>query len=412
MIKRHYLWLILSVLFALISGACAAELYGPQQPAVGMQTAVNQTVEAIQTQAMFNTLVAQVTQHAMATLTFTASPLPSQTATDIFTATATPSFTPSNTPLPPTNTPKPTKTPVPPTATEPPLPCLKIGRIRDITIPDGTELTAERSFTKTWRLYNGGRCTWNKNFDVYFVSGNAMSAPANIDIDDTVRPGEYTDVSVEMIAPDSTGKHTGYWKMRSDEGVSFGWGAEANKSFWIEIMVNKPLPTHDPSKVVNFITQACSADWRSSKGKVSCPSSKDNFVSGSVRISSSSKLEGGYQEDEKALIVVPSDGSDGVISGKYPAFKVKDGDQFTAIIGCLDSSPDCSVRFQVNYVIGDGSVNNLKSWNQYYDGEFNRVTVDLSPLAGKTVNLILTVLNKDGSSDDDRAFWLAPVIQR
>jgi len=167
----------------------------------------------------------------------------------------------------------------------------------------------------------------------------------------------------------------------------------------------------DSDKSLDFAKYYCDARWKSSKGSVACPSGSENFSDGSVSRSSSPKLEGGYQDDEPAIIMIPSNGDGGMIQGRFPAFKVKDGDHFTALTGCLDSSPKCDVMFQLNYSIDGGSIQNLKSWTETSDGNRTSINVDLSSLKDKKVELILMVQN-NGSSTDDRAFWLAPVIKR
>jgi hypothetical protein len=407
--KRSFSLLLLIAALSLFSWACLADYIGPAANQAEASTAAWATVYAEQTGTAFSQLMVDLTRTAAVTATPTETPLP---PTDTATPTETP-ITPTNTPVPPTHTPKPpTHTPVPPTATYA-VPCYKIGKVVDITIPDGTDLKANVHFTKTWRLYNGGACAWYDDFEVYFVSGNAMSAPSYVLLDQTVNPGQYADVSIAMIAPGSTGSYTGNWRMRASNGVSFGWGTYAENAFWIKIDVIKssPTPTHNPSTPIDFVQDYCTADWRSTTGKLTCPSSKQDFTHGSIARSSSPVLEGGYHEDEPTLITIPSDGNDGMISGKYPAFEIESGDQFSAVIGCLNNSPDCYVKFQLNYSISGGTVHNLKSWNQDYDGNFERVTVDLSSLAGENVNLILTVLD-NGDSLDDRAFWLVPAILR
>ncbi len=100
-----------------------------------------------------------------------------------------------------------------------------------------------------------------------------------------------------------------------------------------------------------------------------------------------------------------------MISGTYPAFKVKSGDQFKASIGCLQEAVGCDVMFQLNYRVDGGSLKNLGTWTEVYDGRVNRVKVDLTPLAGKSVQFVLTVL-ANGSADNDQAFWHAPAIVR
>jgi len=411
MTKRTSILLLIIAALSLFSGACLLGLFSPMGNPDNVSTAVVQTVVIRQTQAALNTLVAQITEAAAATTTPSATPLPTDTPTETETPTqtASPTDTPTKTPRPPTNTPvPPTHTPRP---TDSPIPCYQIGRVRDITIADGTDLTADQSFTKTWRLYNAGRCTWKTDFEVYFTSGNAMSAPAFVEIDDTVAPGEYTDVSIRMVAPHNTGSYSGYWLMRSSSGVSFGWGADADSAFWIKIDVVKPAPTHDLDTPVDFIGEYCRAEWRTSVGKIACPSAHEDFSNGSVQRREGARLTGDYDENETLLVTIPSSGSSGIISGRYPAFRVEDGDEFTAIIGCLDDSPNCNVTFQLNYSVSGGSVQTLASWKERDNGDFDRVTVDLSSLEGKSVQIILTVLN-NGSSSDDRAFWLAPDIVR
>jgi hypothetical protein len=408
--KRPFTLLLLIAALSLLSWACLADYFvTPSNPGT-VVTLAWATLYAEQTGTAVSELIMELTQIAQATTTPlapSATPIP---PTVTATATDTP-VPPTDTRVPPTHTPlPPTRTRVPPTATLPET-CYKIGHVTDITISDGADLKADARFTKTWRLYNSGTCTWKTDFEVYFVSGNAMSAPSFVTIDQTVKTGQYANVSIDMIAPHEIGSYAGYWRMRTSNDISFGWGADADSAFWIKIDVTKAAPTRNPATPVNFIKEYCSADWRSTTGKLSCPSASQDFKHGSITKSSNPVLEGGYQENEPTLITIPSDGSDGIISGKYPAFKVESGDQFTAIIGCLDASPNCNVKFQLNYSISGGTVHNLKSWNQESDNHFDRVTVDLSSLEGKTVNLILTVLN-NGDSDDDRAFWLAPSILR
>ena len=408
--KRSFTLLLLIAALSLLSWACLTEYIAPPSNPGAAATLAWATVNAEQTGTAVSELFVELTRIAQATTTPLAPSVTPIPPTATATATETP-VPPTDTRVPPTHTPvPPTRTPVPPTATLPEI-CYKIGRVIDITISDGTDLKADARFTKTWRLYNSGTCSWKTDFEVYFASGNAMSAPSFVTIDQTVKPGQYTDVSIDMIAPHEIGSYAGYWRMRTSNNVSFGWGAGADSAFWIKIDVTKAAPTRNPATPVDFIKEYCSADWRSTSGKLSCPSASQDFKHGSITKSSNPVLEGGYHENEPTLITIPSDGNDGMISGKYPAFKVKSGDQFTAIIGCLDDSPNCYVKFQLNYSISGGTVHNLKSWNQESDNHFDRVTFDLSSLEGKTVNLILTVLN-NGDSDDDRAFWLAPSILR
>jgi hypothetical protein len=103
----------------------------------------------------------------------------------------------------------------------------------------------------------------------------------------------------------------------------------------------------------------------------------------------------------------------GVISGRFPAYTVVQGEHFTAKIGFLAlADGNCgagNVKFQLNYREGGGSVTPLGEWAETCDGTLKSVDVDLTPLKGKTVEFILAVL-ANGSSNQDWAVWVKPQI--
>lgn len=410
--KRRTMMFML-VILTLLLGACVP-VYIPtqaQQPVDqnAVATAAVQTVQARLTEVTMGTLVSKLTEVSKAT----ASPLPA-------TATLLPSSTtaPSATPLPPTNTPTVTNTPRPPTATPKPatvtataVPCNWAKFVADVTVPDGTSYKPAATFTKTWRLKNIGSCTWTTDYDLVFDSGNAMSAPAKVGFEENVRPGETVDLSVKMVSPDKTGTFKGYWKLRSANGITFGIGADADSPFWVQIVVSKPVPTQDTDEPVNFIKRVCYVTWKNQDDEtLPCPGDED-FTHGAIYTTNKPKLEGGYQDDEPTIVMIPGYGDDGSISGRYSAFTIQSGDRFTAVIGCLDASPKCNVVMELRYSIGTGSSKLLKSWKEVSDKSFRRVEVDLSSLDGEMVHLWL-VVRSNGSNTDDRAFWLAPAILR
>ncbi len=147
------------------------------------------------------------------------------------TATDTPE--PSNTPLP-TNTPLPSETPIP---------CNLARFVKDVTIPDGTKFEPGETFTKTWRLKNVGSCAWTSGYDIVFSGGDAMDAPAAVQITSgTVQPGNNVDVSVELTAPDDEGTYRGNWQLRDPNGVIFDIENSNSGLFWVEIKVKEPAP--------------------------------------------------------------------------------------------------------------------------------------------------------------------------
>jgi hypothetical protein len=137
-----------------------------------------------------------------------------------------PTWTPQSTQPPyPTQTPYPTYTPIAtstsrPVATAVPQPCNQALFVSE-TIPDNTKFSPNTSFTKSWRFKNIGTCTWNPNYRLIFFSGDHMSEPNSVKLDDYVAPGERIDVLVDLESPSKPGNYTGYWKLQADDGTNF-----------------------------------------------------------------------------------------------------------------------------------------------------------------------------------------------
>lgn len=122
------------------------------------------------------------------------------------------------------------------TPTLTPLPCLLVGysdATIDVTVPDNTIILPGQAFTKTWRLKNSGTCTWNSSYQLVFDRQDGMGVPSNYSqplTSGTVASGQEVDVSVDLIAPGTSGTYTGYWRFRDPNGVYFGIGGS---SAWI-----------------------------------------------------------------------------------------------------------------------------------------------------------------------------------
>ena len=147
------------------------------------------------------------------------------------------------------NTPVPTHTPdlslptstLTPTALPTQLPstqvyCDWVAFVKDVSIPDGTVLSPGSSFVKTWRLKNKGTCAWSSAYTLIFDRGHQMSGPVSVSLPGNVYPGENIDISVTLTAPSTEGHYTGYWMLRNAFGVNFGYGDQANKAFFVDII--------------------------------------------------------------------------------------------------------------------------------------------------------------------------------
>ncbi|MCE1255406.1 MAG: hypothetical protein LWX83_17895, partial [Anaerolineae bacterium] len=111
---------------------------------------------------------------------------------------------------------------------------------------DDTEVKAGASFIKSWRLKNVGTCTWTPAYQLIFVSGESMGAPAAISMTPVnIPPNGTVDVSVTLTAPANPGSYQGYFKLRAPDGTIFGIGPAAGGAFWVKIksVVGTVTPT-------------------------------------------------------------------------------------------------------------------------------------------------------------------------
>lgn len=112
--------------------------------------------------------------------------------------------------------------------------------ISDVTIPDGTILARGQAFVKTWQFQNTGTCAWSSNYLLTFINGNAMFGPES-QIAQTVNTGNNANLSVSLIAPDSEGTYTGYWRLADANGNVFG------TSVYVQIQVSADANTLTPT---------------------------------------------------------------------------------------------------------------------------------------------------------------------
>ncbi len=312
------------------------------------------------------------------------------TVTATVTSTATPTSTPTQTP---------TAVPV--------VPCDWIGFVKDVTAPDGTVYGPDEDFRKTWRLKNKGTCTWSKDYDLVYVSGDRMTGDNVTALKTAVKPGETIDLSIELTAPLEVGKHTGYWALRNAEGVIFGMGPEADEAFWVTVRVEKRKQL---KLSYDLAPEYCAASWVSAAGSINCPT-EEYDVSGFVQLQDAPVMEGGRAENEPGLWVIPEGVTNGYLSGRFPPFKIESGDRFRTVIACLEDNQACDVEFRLEYRIGDGDTKTLGKWREAYEGKYTIVDLDLTPLAGKDVQFILTIRALD-EYNQDSGLWLRPSIWR
>lgn len=375
----------LAIVALFILSACRA-------PAQG--TSPTQDINALYTQVA-GTLIAQGQAGA------TQAPAAAATNTPlVVTATvALPTSTASNTPVPVTNTPA--------------AVCNQAAFITDVTVKDGTQMSKGEDFTKTWRIKNTGTCTWDGDYTVVFSSGTNLANKSSFDLPEDVSPGETADISIPMEAPDKNGTYTSNWVIRSDTGATFGVngsGGSAGVPFFALIKVGTGGSGSGNVKY-DFADNFCDADWSShSKNNLPCPGANQGD-DGFVLVLQSPELETGVTASNPAIWMRPSHEGNGWIRGVFPDYAVKDDDHFVATIGCLDNNPNCRVTFTLSYIKNNGDEVVLGNWDEKFDNLVRGIDIDLSSLAGKDLNFVLTVDTGNNNFAQANAFWLAPMIE-
>lgn len=361
---------------AIVTLACSQFVPATPQPAAtlnALYTSAAQTLEGMSTQA------AAATQLSPTPTLSVSQPTASPIVVNTFTA-------------------------VPPLSPVPQTRCDAAAFVSDVTYPDGSNVPLGGGFTKIWRLKNVGTCTWTTSYALVFVSGERLNAPTTISMPTNVGPGQTVDLGVNMTAPNQTGRYRGFWKLRNASNVLFGIGAAADSNFYVDVNVTGYLVTG-----YDFLSSYCEASWENASRSLPCPGTEGDDR-GFVIVLNSPRLEDGKSQGN-ALLTYPERGSNGMISGEYPAFRIQTGDRFQASIGCLHEANDCDMIFRLQYQIGNGAVRTLGQWREIYEGQFYPINIDLSTLNGERVKFILSVL-ANGSSHEDFALWINPRITR
>jgi hypothetical protein len=294
--------------------------------------------------------------------------------------------------LPPSATPQPASaTPV----------CDQAQFVKDVNIPDGSQLAPGAAFTKTWRLRNAGVCNWS-GYTLVFDHGDLMGGtPEGFG---AVAPGQEVDVSADFTAPTTPGSYRSYWRIRNSSGVLIPvLGGTEGRSFFVDIKVVSASSGFD------LHTRATEANWVSGAATLTF-GGPDTDTNGFVMYRNNQRLEDG-STSSKTLETHPQMTNDGVITGTYPAYTVVAGEHFMAKIGFL-SDGTCgagNAKFQLNYKEG-GVTKPLGEWTDTCDGSLQSVDVNLNSLAGRTVQLVLAVL-ANGPATQDWAVWVSPEVK-
>lgn len=178
---------------------------------------------------------------ALAALACSAPPLrgnvtltPTETSTPLFAIDPTLLTPEAPQPGEATNTPEPNVTP------SPTIECTYWATfVKDVTIPDGTEIPAGSTFEKTWEIWNSGCLDWPAGTQLILMRGDRMGNTEAFPVLPTAA-NTNTNVTITLTAPGTPGEYISYWRFRAPSGVIFG------EEIYVQIKVipaDTPTPT-------------------------------------------------------------------------------------------------------------------------------------------------------------------------
>lgn len=190
-IRKTTILLIAIILLGITLSACSAS--EPELDIDAQKTGFAQTADV------------QASQTVEARPTSTETPMPSPTFTPTVTATNTPILTPTETNI----------------AQQPPSTGTDTAAWLANDPPDNTKFATGEAFTVTWTIENIGSSTWTTSYYVQFATGERMGAIEKIFLPYPVPPERNVQISVNFVAPESTGAKRSDWKMVNANDVAF-----------------------------------------------------------------------------------------------------------------------------------------------------------------------------------------------
>jgi len=105
--------------------------------------------------------------------------------------------------------------------------------VRDVNFPDNCLVAPGQAIKKTWVVKNTGPRAWPRGTKLVSLDGSTFGQDSTATIMSVVGKGEQYNLSIHLVAPLETGKHTARFQLVSPQGEKFG------HKYWINIQVSK-----------------------------------------------------------------------------------------------------------------------------------------------------------------------------
>lgn len=268
-----------------------------------------------------------------------------------------------------------------------------------------------------------------------------MEAIDSITLPNNVTPNETIDISIDLIAPATPSIYRGNWSFEDNTGKQFGLGSSGNGQIWVQVKVvlapiasstSSPIdestqtstptnePTSEPTSAIpfnasqteilayDFVSEICSAQWLTNNVQQPCPGSSSE-AQNAISLVTLPTLEDGTTLNNPAILISPN--NNGPIQAIYPEYLVQPGDHFRAIASCESNSTTCSALFRVSYQDATNAIVDLWAVGEFYDQKYTQIDIDMGPLAGQKIKLILDVTSLN-ANPGNQVFWASPGIYR
>jgi len=171
-------------------------------------------------------------------------------------------------------------------------------------------------------------------------------------------------------------------------------------------------PTLVPGTIVlDFVASLCNAQWMNGGQHLNaCPNPNSDHSGGyAVVIDPTSES---LPASTSVILTTPAQNGFAALFLRYPAFTVRAGDRFRAMLRC-QSYAACDVEYALEYYDANGKYHGpFLSWKYKAGNPAITVDADLSSLAGQSIEFVLTLRPNNDPPQQDNSLWIAPQIYR
>jgi len=131
--------------------------------------------------------------------------------------------------------------------------------IRDIACPDGSSVPAGSTFCKIWCLRNDGVTSWPAGVSIVPAGGDVLcERNAEFSVPAYVMPGDEVQVSAHLSAPNKTGRHVAYFRLKNPENDRSFFG----QRLWVDVMITESASSDNSVPTMEEEDVETGSEWQ------------------------------------------------------------------------------------------------------------------------------------------------------